>query len=124
MEVRHTDLGDIAGHVVRSSEESLKRLGMDYLDILQIHNGPAPSPPKLEGRSYTQLWIEDYLRPSGALEGLHGGARWQNPVPVSSASGTMRTRSVRQLVDTHMFQLINVPYTLLNPTAGRPNPQG
>jgi aryl-alcohol dehydrogenase-like predicted oxidoreductase len=70
VEVRHTDLGDIAGHVVRSTEESLKRLGVDSLDILQIHNGPAPSPPRLEGRAYTQLWIEDYLRPGGALEGL------------------------------------------------------
>src|SRR5207245_5703707 len=27
VEVRHTDLGDIAGHVVRSTEESLERLG-------------------------------------------------------------------------------------------------
>ena len=70
VEVRHTDLGDIAGHVVRSTEESLQRLGVDYVDILQIHNGPAPAPPQLEGRSYTQLWIEDYLRPGGALEGL------------------------------------------------------
>src|SRR5215470_6799391 len=44
VEVRHTDLGDIAGHVVRSTEESLERLGVDYVDILQIHNGPAPAP--------------------------------------------------------------------------------
>ena len=36
VEVRHADLGDIAGHVVRSTEESLKRLGVDSLDILQI----------------------------------------------------------------------------------------
>ena len=31
---------------------------------------------------------------------------------------------VRQLVDTHMFQMINVPYTLLNPTAGMAKPIG
>ena len=35
VEVRHTDLGDIAGHVVRSTEESLQRLGVDYVDILR-----------------------------------------------------------------------------------------
>jgi len=30
--------------VVRSTGESLKRLGVDYLDILQIHNAqPIPS---------------------------------------------------------------------------------
>lgn len=70
VEVRHVDLGDIAGHVVRSTEQSLKRLGLEALDILQIHNGPAWPPPRLEGQVYTQLWIEDYLRPGGAIDGL------------------------------------------------------
>src|SRR5882724_4141967 len=59
VEVRHTDLGDIAGHVVRSTEDSLQRLVEDYVEILQSRNGPAPSPPRLEGRAYSQLWIED-----------------------------------------------------------------
>jgi L-glyceraldehyde 3-phosphate reductase len=124
VEVRHTDLGDIAGHVVRSTEESLKRLGVDYLDILQIHNGPAPSPPKLEGRSYTQLWIEDYLRPGGALEGLQrvlhdGKARYLGFICRGNDA-----YQVRQLLDTHLFRMINVPYTLLNPTAGMSKPIG
>src|SRR4051812_18639830 len=38
VEVREADLDDIAGHVVRSAEQSLTRLGIDCLDILQIHN--------------------------------------------------------------------------------------
>jgi aryl-alcohol dehydrogenase-like predicted oxidoreductase len=122
--VRHTDLGDIAGHVVRSTEESLKRLGVDYLDILQIHNGPATSPPKLEGRSYTQLWIEDYLRPGGALEGLQrvlhdGKARYVGFICRGNDGD-----QVRQLIDTNVFRMINVPYTLLNPTAGMAKPRG
>jgi aryl-alcohol dehydrogenase-like predicted oxidoreductase len=124
VEVRNTDLGDIAGHVVGSTEESLKRLGVDYLDILQIHNGPAPSPPKLEGRSYTQLWIEDYLRPGGALEGLqrvlrHGKARYVGFICRGNDG-----YQVRQLIDTGVFRIINVPYTLLNPTAGMARPRG
>jgi aryl-alcohol dehydrogenase-like predicted oxidoreductase len=124
VEVRHTDLGDIAGHVVRSTEESLKRLGVDYLDILQIHNGPAPSPPKLEGRSYTQLWIEDYLRPGGALEGLQRVGRDGKTRYLGFICRGNDAYQVRQLVDTHMFQMINVPYTLLNPTAGMAKPIG
>jgi aryl-alcohol dehydrogenase-like predicted oxidoreductase len=124
VEVRHADLGDIAGHVVRSTEESLKRLGVDYLDILQIHNGPAPSPPKLEGRAYTQLWIEDYLRPGGALEGLQrvlhdGKARYVGFICRGNDG-----YQVRQLIDTNLFRMINVPYTLLNPTAGMAKPRG
>jgi L-glyceraldehyde 3-phosphate reductase len=124
VEVRHANLGDIAGHVVRSTEESLTRLGVDYLDILQIHNGPAPSPPTLEGRAYTQLWIEDYLRPGGALEGLQrvmhdGKARYLGFICRGDDA-----YQVRQLLDTHVFQMINVPYTLLNPTAGMVKPIG
>src|SRR2546430_300912 len=124
VEVRHADLGDIAGHVVRSTEESLERLGVDYVDILQIHNGPAPSSPQLEGRSYTQLWIEDYLRPGGALEGLQrvlrdGKARYLGFICRGNDG-----YQVRQLIDTNLFRIINVPYTLLNPTAGMARPRG
>jgi aryl-alcohol dehydrogenase-like predicted oxidoreductase len=124
VEVRHTDLGDIAGHVVRSTEESLKRLGVDCLDILQIHNGPAPSPPQLEGRSYTQLWIEDYLRPGGALEGLQRVLRDGKARYVGFICRGNDAYLVRQLLDTNLFHMINVPYTLLNPTAGMTKPKG
>jgi aryl-alcohol dehydrogenase-like predicted oxidoreductase len=124
VEVRNANLGDIAGHVVRSTEESLKRLGVEYVDVLQIHNGPAPSPPQLEGRAYTQLWIEDYLRPGGALEGLQrvlhaGKARYVGFICRGNDG-----YQVRQLLDTKLFHLINVPYTLLNPTAGMAMPKG
>jgi L-glyceraldehyde 3-phosphate reductase len=124
VEVRHTDLGDIAGHVVRSTEESLKRLGVDSLDILQIHNGPAPSPPQLEGRAYTQLWIEDYLRPGGALEGLQRVLRDGKAQYIGFICRGNDGYQVRQLIDTNLFRMINVPYTLLNPTAGMARPKG
>jgi aryl-alcohol dehydrogenase-like predicted oxidoreductase len=124
VEVRHADLGDIAGHVVRSTEESLQRLGVDALDILQIHNGPAPSPPPLQGRAYTQLWIDDYLRPGGALDGLQrvlkdGKARYVGFICRGNDAD-----QVQQLLDMNVFRLINVPYTLLNPTAGMVKPEG
>jgi aryl-alcohol dehydrogenase-like predicted oxidoreductase len=110
--------------VVRSTEESLKRLGVDCLDILQIHNGPAPSPPKLEGRSYTQLWIEDYLRPGGALEGLQRLLRDGKARYVGFICRGNDGYQVRQLLDTIPCHMINVPYTLLNPTAGMAKPKG
>jgi aryl-alcohol dehydrogenase-like predicted oxidoreductase len=124
VEVRHTDLGDIAGHVVRSTEASLKRLGVDALDILQIHNGPAPSPPPLEGRAYTQLWIDDYLRPGGALDGLQRVLRDGKARYVGFICRGNDADQVRQLLDMQVFRLINVPYTLLNPTAGMAKPEG
>ena len=124
VEVRQADLGDIAGHVVRSTEESLQRLGVDYLDILQIHNGPAPAPPRLEGRAYTQLWIEDYLRPGGALEGLQRVLRDGKTRYVGFICRGNDGYQVRQMIDTNLFRMINVPYTLLNPTAGMARPRG
>ena len=40
VEVRAEDLDDIAAHVERSVEQSLQRLGIDHVDVVQIHNGP------------------------------------------------------------------------------------
>jgi aryl-alcohol dehydrogenase-like predicted oxidoreductase len=58
VEIRSENLNDVAGHVVRSAEDSLRRLGVDHVDVFQIHNGPARVDPKLEGRKYTQLSSE------------------------------------------------------------------
>jgi len=124
VEVRHADLGDIAGHMVRSTEASLTRLGVDALDILQIHNGPAASPPPLHGRVYTQLWIDDYLRPGGALDGLQRLLRDGKARYVGFICRGNDAEQVQQLLDLKVFRLINVPYTLLNPTAGMVKPQG
>ena len=124
VEIRGADLGDIAGHVVRSVEASLQRLGVDHLDIMQIHNGPAAVAPKLEGKVYTQLGIEDYLRPGGAIEGVE---RLIRAGKVRHAGFICRGNDgaeVQQLLATGVFRLINVPYTLLNPSAGQRVPPG
>ncbi len=122
VEIRAADLGDIAGHVVRSVDASLARLGLEHLDIVQIHNGPSLRNPGIEGKDYRQLWIEDYLRPNGALEGVHrllkaGKARYAGFICRGND-----IEAVRKLFDTGVFKLINVPYTLVNPTAGYEKP--
>jgi aryl-alcohol dehydrogenase-like predicted oxidoreductase len=122
VEIRAADRGDIAGHVVRSAEESLMRLGVGQLDLFQVHNGPARAPPLLEGRSYRQLWIEDFLRPGGACEGI---LRLQEAGKIRHAGFICRgddADAVAALLDSGLFALINVPYMLLNPTAGRRKP--
>jgi aryl-alcohol dehydrogenase-like predicted oxidoreductase len=122
VEIRRENLDDIAGHVVRSCESSLQRLGVDHLDILQIHNGPVTAPPPLEGRDYRQLALQDFLRPDGVLEGLH---RLKRAGKIKYAGFICRGddgNEVRQLLDTGLFALINVPYMLLNPTAGLAQP--
>jgi aryl-alcohol dehydrogenase-like predicted oxidoreductase len=118
VEVRERDLGDIAGHIERSVDESLKRLGVDYLDFLQIHNAPTRDNPNISGRVYSHMWIEDYLKPGGALEGMErvrhaGKARYLGFITRGGDA-----IQARQLIDTGAFSLINVSVHLINPTAG------
>lgn len=122
VEIRRENLGDIAGHVVRSVEASLRRLQVESVDIVQIHNGPISHPPALEGAAYKTLWLEDYLKPGGALEGLRrvlesGKARHAGFICRGGDAA-----EVSALLRTGLFHLINLPYTLLNPTAGRFRP--
>lgn len=124
VEVRNENLDDIAGHVVRSTEQSLQRLGLDYVDFLQIHNGPVDPAPKLEGRAYARLWIEDYLRPGGALEGLERVVRQGKARFIGFICRGNDIAQVRQLLDLGCFDLLNVSFHLMNPTAGYPKPRG
>ena len=124
VEIRQRDFGDIAAHVVRSCEESMKRLGVDYLDVFQVHNGPAAQDPKIEGKVYTQLHIDQFLGQGGAAEGVEGLKR---DGKIRAAGFICRGNDgaeVRKVLDTGIFHIINVPCTLLNPTAGMPKPHG
>jgi L-glyceraldehyde 3-phosphate reductase len=117
VEVRAENLGDIAGHIERSVDESLRRLQVDQVDFIQIHNGPVSRRPDLQGRAYNILALEDYLRPGGAIEGLDRILRAGKTRFVGFICRGDDGAEVRQLIDTGRFQLINLVYTLLNPTA-------
>jgi len=123
VEVRQDDLADIAGHVVRSCEASLQRLRLDHLDVLQIHNGPVTSGLPPDG-GYRTLALADFLRPGGALEGI---VRLKSAGKIAHAGFCCRGNDigeVRALFATGAFGLINVPYTLINPSAGLSSPTG
>ena len=124
VEIRREDLDDIAGRVVRSAEGSLRRLGVERLDVLQIHNGPVAAPPEMAGDSYAVLWVEYFLRPGGAMDGLR---RLLEAGKIRHAGFICRgedATEVARLLDIGLFNLINVPFTLLNPTAGMARPEG
>lgn len=117
VEVRAANLDDIAGHIERSLDESLKRLRVDYVDFLQIHNGPLMQRPNLEGRVYQRLWIEDYLRPGGALDGLKRVQRAGKARYIGFITRGGDYEAAKQLIDTGAFSLINASVNLLNPSA-------
>jgi aryl-alcohol dehydrogenase-like predicted oxidoreductase len=122
VEIRAENLGDTADHIVRSVEDSLKRLRVDASEIVQIHNGPVAARPDLQGRDYRTLWLEDYFRPGGAIEGVRrilesGKTRYAGFI--SRGSDAIEAR---ELLKTGYFHLVNVSFSLLNPTAGHPRP--
>jgi L-glyceraldehyde 3-phosphate reductase len=124
VEIRARDLDDIAGHVVRSTEATLRRLQLDHLDILQIHNGPVQGAAPLEGGYYATLGVDHFIRPGGVLEGLRrlleaGKIRYAGFICRGNDIGP-----VKQLLDTGLFSMINVSYTMLNPTPGTVCPEG
>ncbi len=124
VEIRPGDMDDIAGHVERSVDASLKRLGVDWVDIIQIHNGPTPDKPQLGPREYRVLWVEDYFRAGGAIEGLERIQRAGKTRFVGFICRGGDGRQVRHLLDTGRFSLINLVYHALNPSAAGPLPPG
>ncbi|MBO0881256.1 MAG: aldo/keto reductase [Mycobacterium sp.] len=116
VEIMPDQLDDVAGAVLRSLENSLQRLATEWVDVLQIHN-----PPGLETDTSVSGWIKlglkDYLGPNGALEGLERARRNGKVRFLGFACEHADPRAVKQLIDTGSFQMINVWYDLLNPTA-------
>jgi aryl-alcohol dehydrogenase-like predicted oxidoreductase len=124
VEIRARDLDDVAGHMVRSTEDTLRRLQVQHLDVLQIHNGPISGAAPLQGEYYATLGIDHFMGPHGVLEGLHrllqaGKIRYAGFICRGNDIGP-----VRQLLDTGLFSMINVCYTMLNPTPGMVCPPG
>ena len=117
VEVRAANLSDIAGHIVRSVDQSLTRLDMEYVDFLQLHNGPVMEQPELSGASYTHLSVEDYLRTDGALEGLQRVQRSGKARFIGFITRGNDVDAAQQLIDTGAFSLINLSVNLLNPSA-------
>jgi aryl-alcohol dehydrogenase-like predicted oxidoreductase len=128
MEIVPSQLNDIAGTVVASVECSLQRLGVDALDIVQIHNPLVYHRPENAAYGPTGPWLplepDEYFGPGGVMEGLSrlrksGMARFtgfagQGSVPILG----------KAVFATGEISLLNVPYNLINPTAGMPAPDG
>ncbi len=123
MEVHPGDLSDLAAAVERSVDSSLRRLRRDQIDIVQIHNAPSlqrdPSPA-----TWGVLSVDDFLRPGGALDGLSRVKQSGKAALLGFTCAHADPAAVRELIDTGAFDMINVWYNLLNPTAGIRKPSG
>jgi len=100
--------------VRRSLENSLTRLQLDRVTLLQLHN----SVTKSRGDLPTSLTPEDVLGPDGVLRAMQR-LREDGLVTHLGFTGLGDPVSLRQLIASGQFETMQIPYHLLNPTAGQ-----
>jgi aryl-alcohol dehydrogenase-like predicted oxidoreductase len=110
------DLDRIETATVESVEASLRRLGRERVDLIQLHNSFSPhSGPDWAGM--TPQRFPAVLRAFEALER-------QGKVRFWGITGLGETERLHQALAAGGFHTVQSVYNLLNPSAGRPAPPG
>src|SRR5581483_4415217 len=108
--------GDIPGHVRRSVEESLQRLRVPRVALLQLHNGITAG----RGDEPASITPADVLAPGGVLEAFRQ-VRAAGLVAHLGLTGTGHPGAMRQVIRSGAFDTLQVPFNILNPSAGAPD---
>lgn len=111
------DGGDIAGAVRRSVEESLRRLRVPRVTLLQLHNGVTAR----RGDEPASITPDDVLASGGVLKALRQ-LQGEGLVSFLGLTGTGHPVALREVIRSGGFDTLQVPYNLLNPSAGSREP--
>jgi aryl-alcohol dehydrogenase-like predicted oxidoreductase len=110
------ELDRVEAAIAESVEASLRRLGRDRVDLIQLHNPlHLSSQPDMDGVTLDRL--PGILRAFEALER-------QGKVRFWGFTGLGQTETLHQTVGSGGFHTVQTVYNLLNPSAGRPVPAG
>jgi len=110
------DLARIGTVIPRAVEGSLRRLGRETIDLIQLHNLLEFQPRAEQGR----VGLQDLDGVIRAFETL----RQQGKVRFWGITALGETDALQAAVGRGGFQTIQVPYSLLNPSAGAVVPSG
>ena len=110
--LRSEDMNQIGAAVTRSVEGSLRRLGRETVDLIQLHNHIGFHRQPEEDPDRVGLHDLDAVRQ--AFERLHQ----QGKIRFWGITGLGESGAVHETVETGGFQTIQIPYNLLNPSAG------
>jgi len=112
------DVNRIGEAITRSVEGSLRRLGRETIDLIQLHNriGFSWQPEKDPDR----IGLPDLDTVIGAFEAL----RQQGKARFWGITGLGESDALREAVGRGGFQAIQVAYNLLNPSTGTTVPPG
>ena len=115
IEIMPADVDDIPGKIARSTEASLRRLQVDCIDVMMIHN-----PPRATRDASAAHWLPltpaDMLGP--ALDGLEamraqGKVRW-----FGFTCESAEPEPTKEVLSSRRYHAINCWYNMVNPTAG------
>ena len=118
--LRPEDLGDVRGAIHQSLTDSLSRLSRNSVDVFLLHSQIALSRGGF--RSGT-LGVEDVLGEDGIAD-IFDELRAQGLVRFIGLTGLGETAALHQIVASGRFDMIQVYYNLLNPSAGIAVPAG
>jgi aryl-alcohol dehydrogenase-like predicted oxidoreductase len=109
------DLVDIPAAIGRSLDASLRRLGMERVDLLQLHNRIEPA------RGAGALSLADVL---GEVVPTVQKLRQQGKVGFCGITALGETAALHRALDSGALDTAQVCYNLLNPSAGVTVPPG
>ena len=109
------DKADISGAIARSLEASLKRLGRDRVDLLQLHNRIDSTGTD---RPLSAETVIGEVAP--ALEKLKA----QGKIRFAGITALGDTRLLHRVVESRAFDTAQICFNLLNPSAAMPVPAG
>lgn len=110
-------LADIRGHVVVSMQESLARLKVDRVTLLQLHNSITTN----RGDESTSITPEDVLGSAGVLAAFEE-LRARGVVQYLGLTGIGQPEALSKVIASGAFDTIQTPYNLLNPSSGQTMP--
>jgi aryl-alcohol dehydrogenase-like predicted oxidoreductase len=110
------DMGGIGAAIARSAEGSLRRMGREAVDLIQLHNHLGWQ--RRVDKNLVSL--EDLDATIRAFESLHR----QGKVRAWGITGMGPSEALLEAVGKGGFQTIQLPYNLLNQSAGAPPPAG
>lgn len=108
------EIGQLGPAIVRSVEASLKRLGRDSVDLIQLHNRVEAQRDPAENA----IGPEDIDAVVRTFETL----RQQGKIRFWGINGLGSTAALQQALAHGGFHSVQIPYSLLNPSAAAPVP--
>jgi aryl-alcohol dehydrogenase-like predicted oxidoreductase len=109
-----TNSESIASQIRRGIDDSLKRLQVSRVTLLQLHNGVTRS----ENDEPFSITPRDVLEAFGVLPALQQ-LQQEGLVEWIGLTGTGEPEALRTVIRSGSFDTIQLPYNLLNPSAGR-----